>query len=1212
VKLFFFICLSSWLLIACSSEKKDMNDISQKKATDMQEYCIPLDSIGSPEVVPAGKPIIVKAGKPNTIKTNLNIIEARHPTSIFSRNPKIFTPGEDTLLLPIIITAIDSPFIAGLPEVTMCKEPFIRAGNSGVFNSFSVPQGLKSSFILDILSDKKGNIWLGTSEGIIKFDGKSFTTYSEKQGIPPENRSIMEDSKENIWVTTQNGVSRFDGSVINNYSKRNGLINESVNSIVEVKNGDIWFATDGGVSKYNGKFFSHYTIKQGLINNEVYSLFQDIKANLWIGTSIGVSMFNGKSFVNYGKEEGFIGNNVKSILGDSSGNIWFGTSEGAIKFDGKTFSNYTIKEGLCDNSIRTMHKDFKGNIWFGTSNGATKYDGKYFTSFTVNQGLSNNEIDCITQDKNGNMWLSTVGHYMGALDKFNGDCLKHFSEKDGLTHKTVKSIIQDKNGNLWFGTRGGGVYKYNGVSFAQYSEKQGLLNNLVFSMVQDKDNNIWFGTAGGASRFDGKSFSHYNNETGLSDYIYSLFEDKNKDIWFGSIGDGLIKYDWKNFTHFLGKRRYKNMSIDDIQVICIAEDDLGNILQGSGGGFNKYSLKDVTRFTEYVGQTKFSIVYSILKDNDGLIWIGTDGGGVIRFDGKTFRHYKEKEGLSSNNVKSLLQDKSGNIWFGTDNGLNKLSTIELKKISQNKDYIPFFKTLEFDDGFIGINCNTNAIYEAANGVVWIGANDILAAYDPKIDVDSVPPNIQLTCIKLFNENVEWINLANKKDSVFTLSNGAVVSNYKFDSLTKWYFLPQNLSLAYDNSYLTFNFIGITQSSPKKVKYQYKLEGLDKNWSITTSNTEASYANLPHGTYTFKVKAMNSEGVWSKPFEYTFTIRPPWWKTWWAYSIYFITLVGSVWYYIKWRERALKQRQLELEKTVDQRTYELVEEKKLVEHQKELVEEKQKEILDSIEYAKRIQATILPSVRVVKKYLEDSFILYLPKDIVAGDFYWMESSQFENFKMSQFENEKAGSQASSNQIFFAACDCTGHGVPGAMVSVVCHNALNKALKEFGKRRPADILDKVAELVIDDFNKNAEDNEEIKDGMDASLCALDTDTGKLQWAGANNPLWLIRKGQALEETKADKQPVGRSDERHPYTNHEFQLDKGDVIYLVTDGYADQFGGGKNRKFQKRQLKELLFSLHQLPMDVQRNKLYEAFTNWRGENEQIDDVCIIGVRI
>ncbi len=162
------------------------------------------------------------------------------------------------------------------------------------------------------------------------------------------------------------------------------------------------------------------------------------------------------------------------------------------------------------------------------------------------------------------------------------------------------------------------------------------------------------------------------------------------------------------------------------------------------------------------------------------------------------------------------------------------------------------------------------------------------------------------------------------------------------------------------------------------------------------------------------------------------------------------------------------------------------------------------------------------------------------------------------------------------------------------------------------RPAGILDKVAELVIEDFNKNADDNDEVKDGMDASICALDVESGQLQWAGANNPLWLIRKGEEFTEIKADKQPVGRSDVRHPYTNHSFQLQKGDVIYLITDGYADQFGGEKNKKFQKAKLKDLLFSLHQLPMDEQRNKLYETFISWRAGNEQVDDVCIIGVRI
>ncbi|MBL0049683.1 MAG: SpoIIE family protein phosphatase [Bacteroidetes bacterium] len=286
----------------------------------------------------------------------------------------------------------------------------------------------------------------------------------------------------------------------------------------------------------------------------------------------------------------------------------------------------------------------------------------------------------------------------------------------------------------------------------------------------------------------------------------------------------------------------------------------------------------------------------------------------------------------------------------------------------------------------------------------------------------------------------------------------------------------------------------------------------------------------------------------------------------------------------YRSRQIKQRN----------NTELLEKNSVISQQKELVEIKNKEILDSISYAKRIQATILPSVRVVKKYLEDSFILYLPKDIVAGDFYWMESIADESI------------------VYFAACDCTGHGVPGAMVSVVCHNALNKALKEFEKRTPAEILDKVSEMVIEDFNKNADDDDEVKDGMDASLCALNIESGQLQWAGANNALWIIKPNGTLNEYKPNKQPVGKSYDRTSFTNHTIQLEKGDTLYLFTDGYADQFGGTESRKFQRKGFKELLVSIHQLTMEQQREAIYTTFESWRGANEQVDDVCIIGVRV
>jgi serine phosphatase RsbU (regulator of sigma subunit) len=245
-----------------------------------------------------------------------------------------------------------------------------------------------------------------------------------------------------------------------------------------------------------------------------------------------------------------------------------------------------------------------------------------------------------------------------------------------------------------------------------------------------------------------------------------------------------------------------------------------------------------------------------------------------------------------------------------------------------------------------------------------------------------------------------------------------------------------------------------------------------------------------------------------------------------------------------------------------------------------------EIKDSITYAKRIQNAILPPIKVVKEYLQESFILYQPKDVVAGDFYWLEHK--------------------NNKVLFAAADCTGHGVPGAMVSVICNNALNRSVREHGLTDPGQILDKSREIVVAEFEKS---EEEVKDGMDIAICSLEGN--KLKYAGAHNPLWIIRNG-AIIETKANKQPIGQFDNPEPYTTHSFDLEPGDAIYIFSDGYVDQFGGEKGKKFKSRAFRELLLSIQDKAMEEQKTIIDETFNSWKGDLEQIDDVCIIGVKI
>jgi serine phosphatase RsbU (regulator of sigma subunit) len=258
-------------------------------------------------------------------------------------------------------------------------------------------------------------------------------------------------------------------------------------------------------------------------------------------------------------------------------------------------------------------------------------------------------------------------------------------------------------------------------------------------------------------------------------------------------------------------------------------------------------------------------------------------------------------------------------------------------------------------------------------------------------------------------------------------------------------------------------------------------------------------------------------------------------------------------------------------------------------QKAEIEEKNLNIMDSIRYAKRIQLTILPRDTFVEKHLPESFILYKPKDIVSGDFYWMEKQR--------------------NKIYISAVDCTGHGVPGAFVSIVGYNSLNRTIMEFKLTKPSDILMKLNDLVVDTFVRHSDSD--VKDGMDMSLLSLDTDTKAIEFSGAQNPLYIVNE-DGLIEIKGNKQPIGSSLEPKVFDNHEIIPKKGDMLYLFTDGYIDQFGGPKGKKFMRKRFKELLQSIHKMDVKTQKLHLDNTIKDWMKEEEQLDDILVIGIRV
>ncbi len=879
-----FLAVSLLIIFSCKQNQEQIRPLSfAPKVVEARGYVVPKDSMAEPKVIPAGKPRVVRAGKPKVVLTNTNVHLAGIPKVVIAGIPKVCTPGQDGYSMPKVVPAIDSPFLAGIPEVVIAKEAYTKGQNPHNFSSFGKLQGLKQNHIFCLLEDKSGNLWFGTlGGGVSKYDGKSFTHFTEKEGL----------SDNSVWC------------------------------ILEDKSGNLWFGTAaGGASKYDGKRFTHFTDKEGLSNNSVRSLQEDKSGNLWFGTyGGGVSKYDasgdaGKRFTHFTEKEGLSNNFVYNILEDKIGNLWFGTGAGVSRYDGKSFTHFTEKEGLSNNNLRDILEDKSGNLWFGTSGGGvSKYEGKRFTHYTEKEGLSNNIVWSILEDKSGNLWLGTFG---GGVSKYDGKRFTHYTEKEGLGNNDVRSMLLDKSGNLWLGTGGGGVSKYDGRSFTHFTEKEGLTNNWVWSILEDKSGNLWFGTggAGGVNKFDGKSFTHFTVKEGLSNtLVRSILEDKSGNLWFGTLGGGVIKYDpsadragGRSFTHF-------------------------TVMEGLSNNF----------------------IRSILEDKSGNLWFGTGVGGVSKYNasgdaGKRFTHFTEKEGLSNNSVVSILEDKSGNLWFGTLFGLNKLEKDKLSAYEKFAEGVAdksslslsesgvFFKTYTSEDGFSGIGINFGkTMLEAKDGTIWIGADDRLTAFHPGEEtLDSIAPNIQLTGLALFNENIPWAKFSVpsigggrsldksrvssgreevKKDNSFVLGNGVRVHDFQFDDVSKWYGTPENLSLAYNNNYLTFQFVGITLQAPKKVKYQYKLDGLDKNWSAISNRSEATYGNLGHGKYTFKVKAMNSEGYWSKELAYSFVIRPPWWLTWWAYGIYVLLLGVAVWLIHRYQ----KQRIIRIEQEKAQR------------------------------------------------------------------------------------------------------------------------------------------------------------------------------------------------------------------------------------------------------------------------------------------------------
>ncbi len=807
--------------------------------------------------------------------------------------------------------------------------------------------------------------------------------------------------------------------------------------------------------------------------------------------------------------------------------------------------------------------------------------------------------------------------------------IKHLSAENGLQNNTVWCVYTDRDNNIWIGTNDGISIIYANLPYTVFST-QANLTEAVHSSILFK-NKLYIGTAAGLFYRDfifkndseDKKFKLIENPTGHTQ-IWKIDTLNNTLLFAGQ--SGLFEI-INNKAQLIGP----NVSVKSFIRLNKHPD---KILAIGGHGLSVFSLSDGTwKFSHSVKNFKGNFRH-IEEDSDGNFWISDRSKGVFRLtlnektdsviENKTFT---EKDGLPEiyGNYVFKINNR---IIFTTKNGIYTF----------DKNTQKFIKDTEFTKIFGKENIKITNIYQAQNGNIWFKE----AIDDPKIKnkqswelglvkfKNGIPQPVLKTPFYKVKNNIFSINQISDYELIVGTESGFVLYNLdmkkkfeepfpalirkvefvKNDSLifggafvndSGFMALQQNPekipSIPYEFNDLRFSFSSVFYEEPEKIQYKFILKGNDTKWSDWKSKTDKEYSNLGPGTYTFIVKARNLYNVESKTAEYTFEILPPWYRTFGAYLGYFVLFILFIYGVIQLSIARLKKQRENLKRIVEERTKEIQLQKEEIEAKNEILSQQNEEIIQknnsitaSINYAKRIQEAMLPLKEKISAGLPENFILFKPRDIVSGDFYWYAEQD--------------------GKIIYTAVDCTGHGVPGALMSMIGSEILTSIVKTNGITKADVILEKMNDYVITALKQEKEGLSQ--DGMDMALCVIDKENKTVEFAGAKNPLIYITNGE-LKQIKASRSGIGGyQQESKNFKAELIHYESPSWFYIFSDGFQDQFGGPKNRKFMIKRLKNLLLDIHYKPMDEQYRILNEVIEKWMENTAQTDDIILIGFKL
>jgi len=1042
---------------------------------------------------------------------------------------------------------------------------FSLIAQSYQFYNYGLSDGLCDIFAYTINQDQKGFLWIGTDQGLCRFDGRGFDQNFKGDSIP---KSIpftsLVDSRGRLWFGYENGTL----SVLEDDAFRLIDPGEEFRSPIQAIRED----TDGNMlvmSQKNGIFVINPALEITYIGDpndpsdpftgKFYNDFQiTTDGNLLVGASESLSLYRFdsdlESFIHTGDFPDLQYMLVKEIaIAINENEYWVGTEdEGLFRVTGIGYNPeaYEVEkigeeQGLGYARISSIVFNGRRKVWI--------------TDYGVG-------IHRIELDESGNLGSSVL-----------------FDSKSGIPNEYIYEVFIDEEGNQWFSSQGNGIAVLRDQAFTYYNiwdeEDYYDVNSLY---IKEKD--YWFGGDNRIAHFNGDSpreVTFLGPENGLpNDIVSALYVDRNNDLYIGTKQSGMfVKRDGSSriTPSFVSRNSLDNIinAIDGhADSIIVATNNGVYTLQPSTGRRTSFStlnglphnkINDVlvdrsgvawiateTRGLISLNTNKRYLIdgnpldfRTLVEDDNGVLWAGTFGDGVFRFTEDTLKYYNEISGLKSNYTYSIGIDPNGYIWVGHRFGLSR--------IHPENEMIRTFGREQGFDSDIRENTIANDVY----GKMFLGSSGGVIQYDAfQAKEDTIPPKLSIKSV--------------------------VISDIPYDP-------SEDIKLKYGKYRIRIDFVGINLSNPEQVTYQFRLDGDEDEWRDFSYETYAYYGAVEDGNYNFMLRACDANGNCSPvPLKLSITVKIPIWKAWWFIAALVLLALTAIFVIFKIRERNQKAIQEYLQRQLDERTREVV-------MQKDEIEIKNRDITDSINYAQRIQASILPPIKKLHDAFTGSFVFYQPRDIVSGDFYWY---------------EKTG----DNKFMVVCADSTGHGVPGAFMSMIGTTMIKDICLRAGIQKPSQVLTTLDNEVREALNQNVEATGS-NDGMDIIVAEIDMSTFNFRVSSAMRPVIIYSGGEQIYVKGSRSSIGGQLDEdmlEKEFIDHEFRLKKGDIIYMFSDGYPDQFGGPLGRKFKMVRLKNLLRDIHDKPMEEQYNYIKSNFFLWKEDLEQVDDVLFMGIKL